>query len=48
MNKKETATLEQILTNCKALNDENKKKVMWITEGMALVGGGQDGKHDRR
>lgn len=48
MNKKETGVLEQILTNCKALNDENKKKVMWLTEGMAIIGGVNNGKHDRR
>ena len=48
MTKKETGVLEQILTNCKALNEENKNKVMWITEGMALVGGKKSGKDTRR
>ena len=48
MNKKETSIIEQIIQNCSALNEENKNKVMWITEGMAIVGGTKNGKDSRR
>ena len=48
MKKTEEKVLEQILQNCNALNEENKNKVMWITEGMALVGGANNGKNARR
>lgn len=48
MNKKETAVLEQILNNCKNLPDDTRDRVLWITEGMALVGGRNNDKNTKR
>ena len=48
MKKNEVEILEGILTNCKNLNEESKNRLLWITEGMVLVGGGKnanDTKH---
>ena len=48
MKKQETKVLEQIVNNCSKLSEEARTKVMWITEGMALVGGANNGKETRR
>lgn len=48
MKKAEEKVLEQILTNCKALNDTNRNYVMGLTDGMVIAGGNKNGKEVRR
>lgn len=48
MNKKETSVIENIIQNCKTLDEKTRDKVLWITEGMALAGGNNNGKKNRR
>lgn len=48
MKKSEEKVLEQILTNCKALDEANRSYVMGLTEGMVIVGGKNNGKENRR